>query len=257
LKFGDLCFLRSFQSVGSLLLLFEIVLQDEVKSKEKTIMKYRVLTGAMLGVLLLFTASARADEPSSQSFSVQGIGFFTHNSYGNGLTQHATNTGGFLLDYRHHLRWISADISYGRVRTTEQTFTTTPILPLPIILGPGPRVLTTALPVQSDVHQATIAAVVNLPWNPHRINPYVLAGTGALVFHPTQNVGGIVPGAGTQARAVFVYGGGLDFGFTKHLAGRIEYRGLFYGRPNFGLTRLDSGTKTNTAEPSAGVVFRF
>src|ERR1700692_4192335 len=37
-----------------------------------------------------------------------------------------------------------------------------------------------------------------------RVNPYVLAGTGALVFDPTGNAGQSVPGAIRQAKAAFV-----------------------------------------------------
>jgi hypothetical protein len=65
--------------------------------------------------------------------------------------------------------------------------------------------------VQSDVHQSTVAAVVNLPWSRGRFNPYVLAGTGALVFAPTQSAGATVPGAGNQAKATFVYGDGVIY----------------------------------------------
>src|ERR1700738_3761126 len=124
-------------------------------------MKCRLLAGAVFGMVLLFTSNARADEGSKQEASAQGIGFFTKDSTGGGFSQHSTNTGGFLLSYRYHFnRWLGADVSYGRLRNTQRTFTTTPTLPvLPPIFGPGPRVLTTTLPVQSNIHEATAAAV--------------------------------------------------------------------------------------------------
>jgi opacity protein-like surface antigen len=113
------------------------------------------------------------------------------------------------------------------------------------------------LNVQSNVHQTTVAAVVNLPWSTARFNPYVLAGTGALIFAPTQSAGATVPGAGNQAKASFVYGGGVNYDLTKRFLFRLEYRGLVYGRPDFGVNALRSGLTTNTAQPSAGVIFRF
>jgi opacity protein-like surface antigen len=221
-------------------------------------MKSRLLAGVAFG-LLLFTSTARADEDSKQEASAQGTGFFTKNSTTGTVRQNSTNAGGFLLGYRYHFnRWLAADVSYGRVRDTERTLSTTPILPiLPTpILGPGPRVLPTTFSVQSNIHEATAAAVVTVPLS-GRFRPYVLAGSGALAFVPTQNRFGTVPGAGNQSKAVFEYGGGADYNFTSHLAFRLEYRGFVYKRPDFGLITMRTGATTNSAQPSAGVVFRF
>jgi opacity protein-like surface antigen len=209
-------------------------------------------------MVLLFTSTARADEGSKQEASAQGFGFFTKNSTGNNLRQTSTNGGGFLLGYRYHFnRWLSAEVNYGRTRDTTKTITTIPTLvPISPILGPGPARLTTTLPVQADIHEATAAGVVTVP-SFGRLKPYVLAGTGALDFVPTQNAGGFFPGAGNKAQAVFLYGGGADYDFSRHFAFRLEYRGFVYKRPDFGLVALRTGATTNTAQPSAGFVFRF
>jgi opacity protein-like surface antigen len=89
------------------------------------------------------------------------------------------------------------------------------------------------------------------------LNPYLLAGAGALVFDPTGNPGGFVPRESSQAKAAFVYGGGVDYDLTRHFALRAEYRGFVYDRPDFGLAALHSGSTTHTAQPSAGIVFHF
>jgi opacity protein-like surface antigen len=146
-----------------------------------------------------------------------------------------------LIGYRHHLyRWLAADASYGYARNTQQNFT-----------SGG------ALDVRANVHQVTGAIVVNLPRRVFRLNPYLLAGAGALVFDPTGNAGQSAPGALRQTKAAFMYGGGVDFGISKHLALRAEYRGFVYKRPDFGLAALNSSATTHTAQPSAGLVFRF
>ena len=90
-----------------------------------------------------------------------------------------------------------------------------------------------------------------------RLTPYVLAEGGALVFEPTGNAFGAVVGAERQARGVFVYGGGADFPIVRHVSLRAEYRGLVYNAPDFGLRNLGTHTVTHTAQPSAGIVFRF
>jgi opacity protein-like surface antigen len=145
------------------------------------------------------------------------------------------------LSYRYHFnRWLAADASYGYARNTQQNFA-----------SPGP------FSVQANMHQATGALVVTVPRRVFKLNPYVLAGAGALVFDPTGSVGGFVFGAQAQARPAFVYGGGVDYDLAKHLSLRAEYRGFVYERPDFGLDALHSGATAHTAQPSAGLVFRF
>jgi opacity protein-like surface antigen len=222
-------------------LLHEIHRIDSRPTKGESKMKFRLIAAVVFGMFFMLISSARADERSTQEVGVQGTGFFTKDSSSNVLNQHTTNSGGLLVSYRYHFnRWFAADVSYGWNRDTQQN-----------ILSAG------SLSVQSNVHQTTAAAVVNLPWRTARFDPYVLAGTGALVFAPTQSRGATVPGVGNQAKATFVYGGGVDYDFTKHFSFRLEYRGLVYGRPDFGARTLRSGLTTNTAQPSAGVIFRF
>lgn len=200
-----------------------------------------------LAVFPLLLALAQAptsfasEEGSKQELSLQGTGFFTKNSQGQGIDQHATDTGGFLLGYRHHFNdWLAAEANYGYVRNTWQNFTSG-----------------RSFNVQANAHQATAALVVTPPISVARLRPYMLAGSGALVFDPTTNRGGIVPGAQRQAKATFVYGGGADYSVTKHLSLRAEYRGFVYKRPDFEVSNLNSDVTAHTAQPSAGIVIRF
>src|SRR5262245_35001673 len=190
---------------------------------------------------LLLTSMAMAQELKRNEVSVQGIGFFTKDSDKNGFTQHTTDSGGVLTSYRFHVtRWIAADGSYGYTRSTQQNSTSAG-----------------AFNVQSDVHQVTGALVVTSPRKFAGVNPFVLAGSGALIFDPTQKAGGLVAGADRQSKAAFVYGGGADFNITSRLAIRAEYRGFVYKRPDFKLTSLDSDATTHTAQPSVGFVIRL
>ncbi len=202
-------------------------------------MSRKISVGMCLAILL--SVSGATAQEQRQEVSIQGTGFFTKDSNGNGVNQHATDTGGLLVSYRYHFnRWLAADASYGYDRNTQQSASST-----------GRRNL------ESNLHQATGTLVVTVPHSILKVNPYVLAGAGALVFDPTGKGGGFVPGAQYQARAAFVYGGGVDYNFTKHFAVRAEYRGFVYERPDFDLQALHSGSTTHTAQPSAGIVFRF
>src|SRR5262249_34857973 len=194
-----------------------------------------------LSAILFFATSSMAQELPRNEVSAQGIGFFTKDSSDTGIPQHTTDSGGLLVSYRNHFNsWLGADLSYGYTRNTQQNFTST-----------GP------FDVQSNIHQTTGALVISAPGRIAGFKPFALAGAGALTFSPTNNLGGIALGADRQAKAAFVYGGGADFGLTDHFALRLEYRGLVYHRPDFGLDFLNANAVTHTAQPSVGFVFRF
>ena len=198
-------------------------------------------TAIMLaGFVILLTLGATAQESRSE-VSLQGTGFFTQDSNGQGTSRTTTNTGGFLVGYRYHInRWLAAEADYGYDRDTQKYFST----------GGLSR-------VQSDVHTATADAVINLPFRISRLNPYVLGGGGSLVFHPTGNAGGFVSGADTEAKGAFLYGGGVNYTLTKHWSVRAEYRGYVYKDADFGIRTLNTDSWTHTAQPSAGIAFRF
>src|SRR5882762_5420508 len=187
----------------------------------------RMLVLALFGASLLSASAAMAQESDfggRNEVSVQGTGFLTRDSQGGGFGQHSTDTGGFLISYRYHFnRWLAADASYGYARNTQQNFTTP-----------------NALNIQTTVQQTTGALVVTVPYSVFRLRPYVLAGAGALVFDPTSYANQIVPGVQNQAKAAFVYGGGVDFPLVAHVALRAEYRGFVYDRPDFGLPALNT-----------------
>ena len=93
--------------------------------------------------LLLFTVAGFTQEVRNE-VSVQGTGFFTKDSSGNGISRTTTNTGGLEVGYRYHLnRWFSAEANYGFDRNTQKYFS-----------NPGQS------RVQSDVHGVTADMVV-------------------------------------------------------------------------------------------------
>src|SRR4051812_17789752 len=105
-------------------------------------MTRNILFAALVASMLLVASAAKAQTEEtgrSQQITIQGTGFFTRDSQGNGITQHSTDTGGLLLSYRYHFnRWLGADASYGYNRNTLQN----------LALG-------VPFDVQSNMHQAT------------------------------------------------------------------------------------------------------
>ena len=198
-------------------------------------------TGIWLaGFVILLSLGAAAQESRSE-ISLQGTGFFTKDTNGQGISRAGTDTGGFQVGYRYNInRWLAAEGDYGYDRNTQKYFGS---------FGESR--------VQANVHAVTADLVVNLPLRLSRISTYALAGGGGLIFDPTNNSGGFVPGASTQGKGAFLYGGGADYAFTRHWSLRAEYRGFVYKNPDFGLASLHTDSWTHTAQPSAGIVFHF
>jgi opacity protein-like surface antigen len=195
----------------------------------------------LASLVILLTLTATAQEGTRSEISLQGTGFFTKDGSGQGISRTTSETGGLSLGYRYHInRWLAAEGNYGYDRNTQKYFG-----------GFGES------RVQANVHAVTGDLVVNLPLRIRRVSTYALAGGGGLIFDPTGNQGGFVPGASTQGRGAFLYGAGADYAWSRHFSLRAEYRGFVYKNPDFGLTALNTDSWTHTAQPSAGIVFHF
>jgi len=199
--------------------------------------KMRAVLGSAAVILMVCVAGYAQDARSE--VSVQGTGFFTKSSDTRGINDNPTYSGGVLFGYRYHLyRWLSAEANYGYTRNTQ------------VFSGPN------SARVQSNVHQMTASGVAKLP-QLLKLQPFALAGGGALVFDPTHNRDGSYVGASRQARGAFLYGAGADYPVTNYLAFRAEYRGFVYKNPSFDLASLNNNAWTHTAQPSAGIVIKF
>jgi len=189
-----------------------------------------ILLGGALAALPVFS-----QESSRSDATVQAFGSFVKTTTDNGVQQGATNSGGVLASYRFFFTDNhGVEVNYGYSRN-KQTY----------------GLLTGPLGVKSTQNEVTAAYVYR-----HAVRhftPFVEVGVGGLVFAPTD-----APGASTQARAAFVYGGGADFNITKRIFARAEYRGLVYNSPTFDLTpALGTDRLTHRAEPSIGFGYRF
>ena len=206
-----------------------------MERKQDAIRKAAVL---LMGVVLALTMTAAAQEIRSE-VSIQGTGFFTSSRDNAGFGKEATDSGGILVGYRYNVnRWLAAEANYGLTQNSQLYFGS---------LG-GAR-------VQANVHEITGSAIAKLPTIAN-VQLYALAGGGALVFDPTDAIGNFI-GATRETTGTFLYGVGGDYNFTRHFAIRAEYRGFIYKAPSFNLSSLNSDTWTYTAQPSAGIVFKF
>jgi outer membrane immunogenic protein len=197
-------------------------------------------------VFIVSIAGSGVAQNLRSEVSIQGTGNITKNSDNLDIPHEATKSGGFLAGYRYHLTpWFAVQGDYGYTRNTQKYF--------------DPVFGFTA--IQANVQQLTGEAVITAP-SSSRVRPYALAGVGGLFFRPTNSLNNSFVGVGNntgnnQAKAAFVYGGGVDFDLTRYVAFRAEYRGLVYKIPDFQIPGLASDAFTHTAQPSIGLVWRF
>ena len=190
---------------------------------------------ALLATSVMVAAPAFSQEDFKSEITVQGMGSFLKETKQDGIKQDASKTGGFLAGYRYYFtkHW-GAEINYGLTLNTQRYFSST-----------------ASTGVKSYSHETTGALVYRVPFK--KFNVFALAGAGAIVFNPKD-----MRGIDYQARAAFVYGGGVDYNLTHRLFLRGEYRGLVYNSPTYNIAGLANADRiTHRAEPSMGLGFRF
>jgi outer membrane immunogenic protein len=198
-------------------------------------MRMKSVVTALLGASLAALPVMAQDEAGRSEVSVQAFGSFVKSTTQNGIQQDATNSGGVLANYRYFFaNSHGVEVNYGYSLNTQRYG-----------FGGG------LAGVKSNQHEVTAAYVYRHPMR--NITPFALAGVGGIVFDPTD-----APGAATQARAAFVYGGGADFKITHRLFARAQYRGFIYNSPTFDLSPVAGADRvTHRAEPSVGFGYRF
>jgi outer membrane immunogenic protein len=195
----------------------------------------RLATALTLVAGIMAVPAFAQEDTSRQEISVQGLGAFVKTTTSNGVKQSATDSGGFLANYRYFFTSNQGlEVNYGYALNTQEY-----------------GLSTGTADIKSYSHEATAAYVFRYPMK--RFSLFGLAGGGAIAFTPKN-----VTAADWQARPAFVYGGGVDYSLSRHLFLRAEYRGLVYNSPTFAMSELKSLDRvTHRAEPSAGIGWRF
>ena len=64
--------------------------------------KYSIKRAAVVVGILAFVSITAVAQENRSEISIQGTGFFTNDIDGNGIQQHAPDTGGFLIGHRYN-----------------------------------------------------------------------------------------------------------------------------------------------------------
>ena len=197
-------------------------------------LRSRKLSVVFLAAAVWLGPAFAQEEVYKSEVSVQGLVTFVSSTWSSGVQQTATDTGGALANYRFFFNdYSGVEVNYGYTLSTQKY-----LLPLQGQVG-----------VKADSHEGTAAYVLRYP--AHRVKPFALVGGGGLIFDPWH-----APQT-AQARAAFIYGGGLDVGFAHSFFLRAQYRGFVYSTPDFNTPYLGPNRITHLAEPSIGFGVRF
>src|SRR6267154_1025225 len=202
-------------------------------------------TGLVITVLLL-AGMVSAQEQKRFDFTISGAGVFskTTTSSSGSIGDTPTTSVAYTGTFRYHLTPKHAfEVNIGHTSNSQ-------------IFSAG----TEPFRVVNGITEYTGDYVFS-PFSRGKLQPFLLAGAGALRFNPGNTFIDTFPasfGAAQQTSLALVYGVGADYHLWRMVALRLQYRGLFYKQPDFQLpTLFFTGARGHLAEPAAGIVVRF
>jgi opacity protein-like surface antigen len=205
-------------------------------------MKDKLLIGVLsLGIL---AGVCYGQEGYKNEATVSATGAFQKTANGNGVQQSGNDAAGVLFSYRYFFTdHQGVEVNYGFTRF-DQEFN-------------APGISATNFGVSANTSEATASYIYKFGVIRHRLNPFVSAGTGALVFAPQNSF--TVGNASSQTFATpdFVYSAGADLAVSRRVSLRLGYRGHVFSAPDFGIAGLNTASVTHIAEPFAGLSFHF
>jgi opacity protein-like surface antigen len=194
----------------------------------------------LIMIVLTVPCLCMAQDSSKMDVSINVNGLFPSHSETNGLGQSAPASGGLLASFRYSpSRLATFEFNYGHARDT-QYFTNGGM----------------ESSVHTGVHEVSGAYVFNLPWRSSRLQPFALVGAGIMQFNPFSS-GTSVSGTQSQTKPAVLWGAGVNYDISRHLALRLQYRGLLYAGPDFKVTSLKTDRWQPVSQPSFGIVYRF
>ena len=200
----------------------------------------------MAAAAILVIAAAAAHAQIGLDVAVSGAGVFSRTAIStNGtITDSPTKSVAVFGTVRYHVRKLHAfELNTGHTQNS-QMFTVPPDI----------------YRVKTGITELT-GAYVFTPFQHAKWQPFLMVGAGALRFSPGTTYIDQVQnsfGTSTTTSLAFLYGGGTDYMIWKRLAVRLQYRGLIYKNPDFGVpSRFYTGAKGHMAEPSVGLLLKF
>lgn len=182
------------------------------------------------------------------SVALSALGSFPSSTSSSNGSQSGSDQGGLMLELRHISNpLVGYDVSYSYRKANMAFYGPIPYCPA----GSGPCI-TPSQAVHADAQQLTLNWVVSFPIL--NLRPFLLAGGGFQRFSPNGSQTGGTQG---QTKAVFDYGGGVDWTLLPHLGLRFQYRGNVYKAPQLATAFSSTDQFMQDAQPMIGAYFNF
>lgn len=195
-------------------------------------------------------SSAQAQKKAGsqpQRLTDVGIGFyktFTSSTSGNGTAQTPSNSAGGMLEVRQIVSsLVGYEFTYS-FNPSDQAFA-------PKAGDCGYLCTQPAAKVSNKGNEIALDWVISHKEGNFR--PFAVGGLAFFINSPGHDV----YGSNTVVRPTFVFGGGADWDVSSRFGLRFQYRDNVYKAPDIALNYNSTGAYTHTAEPMAGVYYRF
>ena len=188
----------------------------------------------------------RASAPSYHQFDIGGSFYktFVTNTSGMGLQQTPTDGMGGLIEMR---RLISPLLGFEMAvsfNTGGQNYA--PIAGACALTCNNPVVKIGGRQVETSLDYVPSMKIGNL-------RPFLVGGLGVFISVPDTTP----LGNNTSIRGAYIYGGGVEYDFGRHLGIRGQYRDTWYKAPNISSIYPADGQYTHTSMPMGGIYYRF
>jgi len=174
-------------------------------------------------------------------------GAFGGTTTGDNIQQSPSNAAGGIVEVRHISNPIfgfEGTYSFNRANQVYSPL----FIACPVSVVPCSSIPAT---VSADAHELTGDWVPSVKIG--NLRPFGVLGVGVLFNEPSSGQSDTT----SSNKAVYVYGGGLDWGLLPHIGLRFQYRGNLYKAPDVTTLYGSSGAFTHTAEPMIGVYLRL
>jgi len=199
-------------------------------------------TAAAIAALGGRSAQAQTDVSASV------LGSFSTSSNGNGTYQSPSAALGGLFEVRHIAHpLIGFEATYSYNRANEVYGANSYVCPVttPDCEPPQPQ------PISANAHEVTVDWVASLKFA--NLRPFALAGVGGIFTEPASGQSYTTP----DAKAVFVYGAGLDMGLLPHFGLRLQYRGNLNKAADLSTVYTSTDAFTRSGQPMVGLYLRL
>lgn len=199
-------------------------------------------------LLFLLAGAACASAMAQTDVGLSFYGAFSGRTNDSGVTVSPANAAGGIVELRHLANPIvgfEGTYSFNRANETYSGAVACPANTLATCLP------TSTATISADAHEVTVDWVPSVKLANFR--PFGVLGAGVLVNVPVSGQSD----TRTSTKAVYVYGGGLDWGLLPHLGLRLQYRGNLYEAPDVSSLYTSFSKFRHTAQPMIGAYFSF